>query len=331
MRDINVLLVVDKSAGMAELHATNIGVSKWDTMRSALGAMFTKGEGTSVDGHAYINLGLELFPQGPAATDTWTDSCFIRDGGGAITVPIQTGKARLNDVFDAINAESPSGYAPTAEALRRAYDYYTKGDGYCLPGSKWVLLVTNGGANCNSSLNCGACTPIPCPGGAGNCCLGANYLCNDDDSVVSAIGDLASAGIKTFVAGMPESDADAASLNAFANAGMMPNPNGPNGNGYYPIPDTLDASDLECAFFCITTRLIASCDIPLRWSPATSDNAHVFINCMPVPASPSDSSSGWYFDFNQSPAHVIFHGDVCTEMYSSVVHAVDIFTGCTTP
>jgi hypothetical protein len=339
VRNVNMLLVIDKSSSMSEPHPSGNGLSKWDTMRSALGTMFTRIEGPNLDANPAISLGLELFPNAAGSAldaSVTVEGCQIPAGGSAINVPILAGAAQLSNVFDVISSRSPGGYTPTAEALRRAYDYYTQGDGRCQWGSRWVMLVSNGEANCNFSLSCNASS---CTNAArancsdpSNCCSNARYLCDDRDAVLAAINDLKNSGIQTYVVGMPSSDSEKASLNAFAIAGGAPNPIGAPGEAYYSIPDAYGIQDLEIAFSEILTTSIKTCDFKLQQTPAHPENTHVFLNCMPVyPTSANaDAGSGWYIDFSQSPAHLVLEGDACSALVSGNVptKAMDIFTDC---
>ncbi len=336
VRNVNMLLVVDKSSSMSDPHPSGNGLSKWDTMRAALGAMLTSVEGPNSASGAYVSLGLEFYPDVSIDSDSVGSSigCQVPAGADAIDVPIRPGVAQLSNVLDVIDANSPGGYTPTAEALRRANDYFTQGDGRCLAGSKSVLLVTNGGANCNASLSCDAsdCTAAGQSNCSdlSNCCNNAGTFCDDRDAVVAAIDGLGQFGVNTYVVGMPSYESQTDSLNAFANAGGVPNQNGTSGEAYYPISDAYGIPQLESDWSDRETGEIRTCDIQLKATPANPGATHVFSNCVPVYPSVPDGGSGWYIDFGSTPAHLVFTGDTCTALMSSPtpIVALDIFTDC---
>ena len=336
VRFLSMLLVIDKSSSMNEPHPSGNGLSKWDTMRSALGAVLTRIEGGSSDVNPEFSLGVELFPW-LATGGAPSEACAVVSGQSAIAVPIEVGQKQLLEVFDAINSQTPGGYSPTAEALRQALDYFTNGDGRCIRG-KLLLLVTNGRANCNPALSCTAdsCTVNAngtCSAGD-NCCDDAGYLCNDQDAVVAAIGALARAGIQTLVVGMPGSDADAAALNAYANAGKMPNSNSTTNDIYYPIQDATGAPDLEVALGWTIPQILKTCEVVLGSTPASPDQTHVFLNCMPVFQTQLNDGSGWYMDFDYSPPHLVFAGDACNTLMATVgvrPMTLDVYTDCPSP
>lgn len=254
------------------------------------------------------------------------------NGDSAVSVKIVPGTSRLIDIFDALSSQTPGGYAPTAEALRQALNYYVSGEGHCVPGSRWVMLVTAGAGDCNPSLTCGAdtCTENQygsCSSDA-SCCDGTGYLCADDAAVVDALGQLASAGILTFVvAPTPSSALDRASLNAYANAGKMPNPNG--GDAFYNIADTLVSSDLVSAIETITPQLVKTCDIKLAPTPTSSSDIRVFADCQEIyQSSPDAGAGGWFIDFSQSPAHLKFLGSTCQNILSNGVQQLDVLYEC---
>src|SRR6185436_1441292 len=101
---------------------------------------------------------------------------------------------------------------------------------------------------------------------AGNCCdpsLGLEDYrwCLDADPTVQAVADLASAGIQTYVIGMPGTDDYANVLDRLAEAGQTAQPSKP---AYYPVQD---ASQLADTLERIGLAVALSCDIPLAAPP----------------------------------------------------------------
>jgi hypothetical protein len=275
------------------------------------------------------------------------------DSSTAVQIPIgsgSSGAARVQQILQKLNSQNPAGGTPTASALNRAYDYFATGDGRLLAGSKWVLLATDGGPNCNAGLTCDAahCTQnLDCKCGNGcdttvNCCASSGatsygYICLDDAATTSAVSKLALLGVKTFVVGLPGSEAYATSLNSFANAGRMPNPNGTNGAVYYAISAATAQLDLIKALTDITTKLVKTCNIALSETPTVpSDKVNVAIDCQLQPAlsagTPADAGNadGFYIDYNQNPAHLMLVGAACDSMMTNGSERIDFITGCPT-
>lgn len=346
MRTPNILLVVDKSGSMNDATSDAGTYSQWALNWKALASTISLQRL-----RANINFGLDLFPFSAAGIDPSTtdpvQACQVQSGGSAIEIEIDTGADQLNAILNLLNEQNPGGYSPTAKALDAAYSYFTTGNGKGLKGSKSVILVTNGAADCNANLSCGADTCIPnnensCPpnNGTVNCCVNAGHLCLDDVSVVQAISKLAVAGIGTFVVGRPVSETEANALNYFAQVGGVPNSAGSNGVYYYPItsPDALP--ELVTALSSLTTQLVTTCDIPLDTSgPIDPSSVRVAIDCNMIALVSSSvysqpdagNSEGWYIDNSQNPPHLRLVGEVCSYLELNGARVVDIVLGCPSP
>jgi hypothetical protein len=346
VRVVNMLLVLDSSGSMDKPTTTG-GQTKWAIMQQALTSALTKVQSD-------INFGLLLYPYKEGgidgASDAFSEVCAVPSSSAtAVNIPIgssATGEAAVRAIIQKVQDQKPAGGTPTAEALARAYEYYLTGDGKNLLGTRWVILATDGGPNCNQTLTCpaGSCTENmdgSCP--SGNCCedtSGANrygYICLDDAATETAIDNLAKLGVKTFVVGIPGSEAYAAYLNQFATAGKVPN-KGANGEQYYPVSAATALDDLTKAFESITTKLVTTCDIPLSVTPqvgASEINVAVdctLVNAVPggvAPAADASTVDGFYVDFTQDPAHLKFVGTSCAKVEAGA-HQVDIIAGCQT-
>ncbi len=333
----NMLLVIDESGSMNNYTTSSGNQSKWSEMKTALNAALVPVQNS-------INFGLELFPYDPAgpidgtATDPST-YCQVPQGSAAIAVAINTDASsragNLQRILDTVNSAVPAGGTPTAAALDQAYVYFTQGNGANLVGSKWILLATDGGPNCNASLACTADTCTQnldnlCAAAAINCCANNPDACLDDQSVVTKISALAAIGINTFVVGLPGSEAYAATLNVFAQAGNVPNPNGASGEAYYGVSASNSLAGLEEALTAITSLRVVSCDIPLATTPPDPNNVSVFIDCTAIPKLAADASSdaGWFVDYSVSPAHLVFVGQTCGNIQTSGAQRIDIIGGC---
>ena len=347
VRVVNMLLVLDSSGSMGK-PATTGGQTKWAIMQQALTSALTKVEND-------INFGLLLYPYKEggidATSDALTEVCAVpADSATAVNIPIGSGAtagaAAVQAIIQKVQKQTPAGGTPTADALARAFEYFSTGDGRALPGTRWVILATDGGPNCNQALTCTATTCTQNMDGSctsGNCCAdssGANkygYICLDDAATGTAIDNLAKLGVKTFVVGIPGSEAYASYLNVFATKGKVPN-NGANGEQYYPVSAATALDDLTKAFESITTKLVTTCDIPLSETPkvgASQINVAVdcnLINAVPggvAPAADASTVDGFYIDFTQDPAHLKLVGSSCTKVEAGA-HQVDIIAGCQT-
>ena len=338
----NMLIVLDESGSMTQV-PTGDTVSKWTAMSNALsGALSSSKVRTN------INFGLELFPNSGDPNNPITSnsdavtSCMVptSPANAAIEVPIISGTDQLNAILSAIQSSTPAGGTPTDLALQQAYTYFTTSPGKDLPGLKYVLLATDGGPNCNTSLSCtkDTCTQnmdLLCGDHTANttvnCCLDNGYICLDDTATVSAIKNLALASIPTYVVGIPGSQAYEATLNAMAVAGGVPNTAAGATDQYYNVSSM---ADLQAAFSLIVTQLVTTCDIPLAQSPADALSVEVAINCQIINNvnSADGGPAGFYVDYNDyspGPAHVELIGTTCASMQQIGATEVDIVTGCT--
>lgn len=328
LRTVNLLLVIDKSGSMTDPLGD---ADKWTAMKSALATALGRVAGE-------MNFGLELFPYSLSETiplDGCTargDCCDIPDSDAAVVVPVRPGTTAAHEISSQLEVASPGGGTPTAKALANALDYFTNGAGAALQGNNYVLLATDGGPNCNTSLTCdaGTCTTnldgTPC--GGGNCCRDSDThdQCLDDGSVIDALHALHEAGIPTFVVGLPGTDQYAEYLNNFATEG------GEAQSGdtkYYAVSQSQGVQGLTDVFDTITTQLVRSCDIPLDVPPTKASLVNVAIDC-DVVAPMSSDGSGWHFDDPNAPTEVILDGPVCDRLQTDGARRVDVIFGCPT-
>lgn len=354
VRTVNMMLVLDQSGSMTKPSSTATTATKWSEMKSALsGAMKL----VSKD----INFGLMLYPYSgdvsspgiafDPANPTAATTCVVPnnpdDPNAAVAVGIENGVDKLNEILAVVGSSTPSGGTPTAMALDQAFRYFTDGAGSTLPGTKWVLLATDGGPNCNQDLSCeaAACTQnIDCTCGnndcntATNCCKSSStnnygYLCLDDIASVAQIQKLAQSQIKTFVVGIPGTDKYSDTLNRMAVAGKMENPAPTNGESYYAVSSTNSLQGLQDTFSTITTQLLKSCDVELQQTPQSVDRVIVAIDCQKLPLVPittpdTGGASGFYIDYSIEPAHLRLTGSYCEQVSTLGAKNLDVISGC---
>ena len=323
----NILLVIDKSGSMTD-QPTGFSVDKWDALKTALGTALNNVVGQ-------INFGLELYPfsaDPPIPLDCTEGCCNVAPDATAVNVPIEAGQSGVDKILDAVNGTSPGGGTPTAAALSSALQYFTTGAGAALQGKKFVLLATDGGPNCNSFNTCDDqhCTTNldgHCPAGS-NCCDKNGPACLDDAAVVKQIQALQTAGVSTFVVGIPGSEAYSQYLDTFAVSGGVTNPAAPP--SYYAVSAKGGVQGLVDVFMSITTHLVRNCDVALETgnTPMNSDLINVAVDCKVVPYA---DGAGWaIMDSGSDQKTLTIAGDVCNAIQTKGAGRVDVVYGCPT-
>jgi von Willebrand factor type A domain len=320
----NILLVIDKSGSMTD-QPDGFTINKWDALKKALDAALNNVVGE-------INFGLVLYPFAadhdiPLECDQ--DCCDVGLGTAAVNVPIESGASGVTKILDAVNATAPGGGTPTAAALTSALQYFTTGDGAALKGQKFVLLATDGGPNCNIDNTCDDthCTPNldgQCPTANGNCCAMKGQYCLDDAAVVTQIKALATAGVSTFVVGIPGTEKYSQYLDNFATSGGVPNPAAPP--SYYAVSAKGGVQGLVDVFTSITTHLVRNCDVALENTPQNLDLVNVAVDCTIVPYA---NGAGWAISGTDQKT-LELSGDACHKIQTDGARRVDVVYGCPT-
>lgn len=321
----NVLLVIDKSSSMDD-QPSGFEVKKWEALKAALGPALRAAQDE-------MTFGLLLYPFGEQAEiplDCFEGCCEVPSEATAVQVGIEPGSGSASRVMHALDATAPGGGTPTAAALAAALAYFTTGAGKDLKGERFVLLATDGGPNCGSNdTKCSAdhCTPNldgACPADQGNCCDGEGEYCLDDAAVIEQLQALASAGVATFVIGIPGTESYAEYLNAFANAGGVPSPSG--ASSYYAVAAEGGVEGLTQTFFDITTHLVRSCEVDLGASVPDRKLVNVAVDCDIVPF---EDGAGWNIGAD-SPGKLVLAGDACERVQREGARRIDVVYGCQT-
>jgi von Willebrand factor type A domain len=275
----DLLIVLDKSGSMAQdasgANCRTAGCSKWDQVTAAIIAV--------VQQTPTINWGLKFF-----AND---NACTVNDG---VTVPVGPGTATA--VADAINLAAPGGNTPTraAEASASAY-MATLTD----PGSKFILLATDGQPNC---------------------AVGGAALAVDDPAAIQSVSDAAAAGFSTFVVGIATGASVAdTTLNQMAINGGHPRAATP---AYYPVTTT---DDLLMALNAIKGIVMAPCTYPLASPTDASDPTKLTVTVDGV-ASVKDDPDGWHYDPGMTT--ITFTGNTCAQLMAGAATDVQVLYGC---
>jgi hypothetical protein len=323
-RPVSILLVVDKSSSMS-LGQDVYNLSKWQALRMALNQAI--GQVT-----AGVAIGLELFPS-PAVTTSCSgvDCCAMPDPGSTVEVPVAIGTAA--QIQSILGNTSPGGATPTAEALRRAGDYFANGAGAGISGQKIVLLATDGAPNCGAATDCGSdkCTlniesVTGCAPAGASCCTTQGVSCLDDAATLAAVAALTTAGISTVVVGIPGSEAYVAVLESLGGAALAP---APGVSSYYQISTTAGLQGLEDTIQAITTNLVKSCEVPLDKAPDDPARVNVAVDCQVVTKDMADGS-GWHLDQSTNPPTLVLEGQICAQITGQGVQRIDTVFGCPT-
>ncbi|HET9957681.1 MAG TPA: vWA domain-containing protein [Polyangiaceae bacterium] len=330
-RTVNMLVVIDKSGSMTDT-PEGFDRDKWSALQTALPTAL--GEVAT-----QMNFGLLLYPFDPAGIPLddcakLGNCCSLPQAPEAINVPILPGDEAVPQIKQALTDASPGGGTPTAAALHAAYTYFTSGAGAKLEGDKFVLLATDGGPNCNTSLSCEAerCTTnldrrpdgsSQCTKKDGaSCCDGNPDRCLDDANVTKEIEALSRANIPTFVVGIPGTEVYSEYLNAFAEAGGKADPNSTTAK-YYEVKAKGGVSGLTGVFSTITTQLVHSCDIPLDEPPPDSNKVNVAVDCEVMRA-----DTDWELLQSEEPNIIRLKGSLCDRVQADGVKRVDVILGC---
>jgi hypothetical protein len=143
----NVLILLDKSSTMAD--PSRARVSKWAATQYALVQAMADASALGD-----VRFGLLLFP-GADVVDpcsTTATCCALSALGQDVDVPIGPDSQRR--ILELLDATTPGGETPTADALTRALEYFTVGPGASLNGRKYAVVITDGSPNCNEPNTC---------------------------------------------------------------------------------------------------------------------------------------------------------------------------------
>jgi hypothetical protein len=156
-----------------------------------------------------------------------------------------------------------------------------------------------------------------------NCCDPNVYaqgpaFCSDATATEAAVLEFANRGIRTFVIGMPGSEAYAAMLDRLAVVGQTARPLEPH---YYAVTD---ASSLSDTLRLIGTTVSVSCDIKLDELPPDPRLVNVFFDNELISY---DEVNGWAWT---GEGTLSVFGEACTRLKAGGVFQVQVVAGCPT-
>jgi hypothetical protein len=319
----NVYFVLDRSTTMLE-DFSGAASSKYQSASDAIASVLRAvGHRIQYGAAVFPSLnegcatGLEVFST--RAGDPSTYAAAGRDG------PVL--QALANTLWRVEPAASGGG-TPTAATLTALLPVVS-----ALAGQTFVVLATDGEPNCNADARCTntdcslnlrhyALDGIACDASF-NCCdpalvLDGQLSCVDGPPTVTAVGALASAGVKTYVIGLPGSEYCANLLDQLAVAGGTASATSPR---YVPVSSV---DQLSAAVMSIGITLAISCDITLDQTPPDRNLVNVYFDQKLLP---SDPDNGWVFGADNL---VEIRGLACDQLMSGDVLEVQVVAGCPT-
>ncbi len=305
----NIYFVIDASGSMSE-PVPNKNKTRYTVVRNAaIDLVTTLGP--------LINVGAAIFPNKSGNCSAGDEVLAVRKGDPPGTP--YTGST-LQLFKDATN-RTPDGGTPTSASLEALVPKLAK-----LPGRTIVLLLTDGGPNCNPNITCSAdqCQmniEKQCP--VANCCIkgypaGGPSLCVDHDASVQAVLDVHGLGVDVYVIGVANLDVYEQVMDDMAVAGGVP---ATTGTTKYVAAQDLDT--LGPTLGKIASDAI-SCEIKLAKAPEMQGFTNVYFGCTVVPFSAAD---GWSWTGTDT---VTLHGTACAQLKAGKVSKVQVVTGCPT-
>jgi hypothetical protein len=322
----NLYFAIDASGSMTEgiprgegMYALGTAPSnRYSALARAVQSMLSR------IGHR-VNYGATLFPTGDLSCDAGEEIHALGPGDGvSFAVSGEVGPV-LHALMFNINRRSPRGGTPVAAALQGLVPKLAAAG-----AETYVFLLTDGGPNCNRDARCSldACIPniertrtsdgFTCTADV-NCCdpsLFGPENCLDTNGSLEAVQTLAAEGVRTFVIGIPGSEAYASLLDQLALAGGVARSQSPY---YYRVADA-DALTATVSSLGVTVAL--GCTIELRSAPPDPALVNLFFDGELVP---SDADNGWVFSDDST---VQVQGTACQLMQTGQVVQADVIAGC---
>lgn len=326
---LNLYFVLDRSASMQET-LDGSRSSKYDNAYLSIVRLLR------TIGHR-VHFGAAIFP--PALVEA-EDAC----SAGVEVFPSTAGDPacyqksgedgpNLTSLRYTLGGVDQNGGTPVSATLQHLSETLFE-----LDGETAVVLATDGAPNCNPAAVCGSDECIPNLEGDSfrsdqgdvacdedfNCCdpnltvAGANLNCVDTDGSEAAVQALAEAGVRTYVIGMPGSEAYSSILDALALAGQTARPSQPY---YYAVADT---EELTQAVLDIGREVAISCEIELESAPPDRDWVNVYADADVLPR---DEKEGWSWIDERT---IAMNGDACESLKSGNVLQLQVVAGCPT-
>jgi hypothetical protein len=319
----NLYFVLDRSSTMLE-DFSGTASSKYQSASDAITSVLR------AVGHR-IQYGAAVFPAFNEGCSTGVPVFPTQAGDPSSYAAAGRDGPVLQALVDALWRAEPvssGGGTPTAATLTALLPVVS-----ALGGQTFVVLATDGEPNCNADAQCTSadCSlnlrhysvdGIACDA-TFNCCdptlvSDGELSCVDGPPTVAAVGALASAGIKTYVIGLPGSEYCANLLDNLAVGGGTANATSPR---YVPVSSV---DQLSAAVRNIGITLAITCNITLTQAPPDWNLVNVYFDQTVVPY---NSDNGWAFAADNL---VHIRGAACDQLMSGDVLEVQVVAGCPT-
>ena len=232
------------------------------------------------------------------------------------------GLSKINAILSFLGKAKPSGGTPTGSALNNAAqslkDLGKSGS------RKYMLLVTDGGPNCNFALS-STCTctyaskKYCCTSYPGTCASG--HTCLDETRTLKIIKDLHTKDkISTFVIGLDGTAEYKTLLSEMAKAGGVPLTAGTV--SYYSADDLVG---LKSALKTIVGSVI-SCEIKLDEKPKSPDHVHIWLDGKKV-SRDKNKSNGWEYT-DSTYLKIKLYGKACENLQVGKDHKLTATFKC---
>lgn len=316
----NLYFVLDRSGSMAGRDLGNT-LTKYENARVALAEVLRS------IGHR-VRVGAAVFPRQNGTCSTGEEVFPTTDGDPASFAAQGEDGPVLTGLLSTLAALSPNGGTPTSSTLDSLRDPLVN-----LEGRTFVVLMTDGAPNCNPLQSCPIerCQPniekvnigaIACDDQT-NCCdptllQNAQLNCVDDQPSIDAVSALRSAGISTYVVGMPGSQFYSNLLDDLAVAG---------GTGRTVVPKYYAVDNVEELVGALTeigTAVAISCTVDLDEPPPDPNMVNVYFDVKLVK---SDALDGWTWVDEDT---LEIRGAACDELKSGNVLQLQVVSGCPT-
>lgn len=330
----NLYFVLDRSGSMAEAPGDE-GETKYESVRIALREVLRE------VGHR-VRYGAAVFPETSASTEcaAGVEVFETREGDSVAYVLQGELGPTLSDLLRKLERIETQGSTPISATLAELSPTIEG-----LEGETVVILATDGEPNCGGS---DSCEPSDCGLVQSGYVLGDGSICSeelnccdsdvvgngpefciDDVATTENIRELAEAGIRTYVIGLPGSERAASVLNAMAVAGgVTPEDTAESGGRasedqepYYAVAEM---GSLASVLKKITTSVAIQCTLELETAPPESSMVNVYFDGVVIPADPVN---GWELTSERA---LEIKGDACNRLGNGDVYQVQIVAGCPT-
>jgi len=301
-RPADVLILFDRSESMLTEFSTG---TRYSTVADLLGELVDLYQDK-------LRFGFQAFPLADGCGADHSAGCCA----GPPSVPVALGSG--TDIRAAIAAaQPPRGSTPTAEALRRARQYFAGlNDG--IP-DRYVLLATDGRPSCDAT---GRLAEADVLGTDGVRIAGA---CHD---ALLEVDQLVAAGVQVIVLGVGSNFLDApggqpACLEELARRGRGPLVRPEDSPWYY---SGIDREGLEEALQKIFGGAIhPPCTLVLDAAPPDPEQVAVYLDGRQVPR---NRNYGWDYVSPDDTRELHFYGDYCRRIHRFQVSRIEVRWGC---